>query len=407
MASLFGSNWDDPKTIAMMQAAAALMQAGGPSRTPVSFGQGVGQAYNAGLQGYQGQQELLAKQKAQEAQQAMADIQLRQLRQQMLQQQEAQDYLKNLQSANSYTGPMAGLPKDKNNAMLTSMINTGNPVLIAQAKTMAETNKLLQPKWSTNPTNLMRDGQAVATLVNDEGMTKEIGTPAEKLVEQNLGGTSRFVSPFTGIPVAGTNAAKTPSIGDALAMQRFAWDQSQASKPQFKDGAWITPPTAANPQGSSTSVPGFSPPMTEAQANANIFSTRANEANRVITELEGKFSPMGIAVKQSMPGVLTPLANSMLSADTQKAEQAQRDFVNAVLRKESGAAISESEFENARKQYFPQPGDSKEVQQQKYENRVREVEGLKAAVGKNANFEVFRKPSDKGNVAPLKFLGFE
>jgi len=36
-----------------------------------------------------------------------------------------------------------------------------------------------------------------------------------------------------------------------------------------------------------------------------------------------------------------------------------------VLRKESGAAIAASEFDNAEKQYFPQPGDSDQVISQK------------------------------------------
>jgi len=36
-------------------------------------------------------------------------------------------------------------------------------------------------------------------------------------------------------------------------------------------------------------------------------------------------------------------------------EQAKKNFVNAVLRLESGAVISPSEFTNADKQYFPQP----------------------------------------------------
>ena len=60
---------------AMLQAASALLQAGGPSRTPISFGQALGGALQAGQQGYaQAQQgaiqNLLVKQKLQEAQRA-------------------------------------------------------------------------------------------------------------------------------------------------------------------------------------------------------------------------------------------------------------------------------------------------------------------------------------------------
>lgn len=53
----------------------------------------------------------------------------------------------------------------------------------------------------------------------------------------------------------------------------------------------------------------------------------------------------------------------------QQMEQSERNFVNAVLRRESGAAISDSEFANAAKQYFPQPGDKPSVIEQKRQNR--------------------------------------
>jgi hypothetical protein len=39
----------------------------------------------------------------------------------------------------------------------------------------------------------------------------------------------------------------------------------------------------------------------------------------------------------------------------QSQKQAEQNFINAILRKESGAAISPSEYKNAEKQYFPQP----------------------------------------------------
>jgi hypothetical protein len=54
---------------------------------------------------------------------------------------------------------------------------------------------------------------------------------------------------------------------------------------------------------------------------------------------------------------LGTLTNWTQSEPQQKVEQAQRNFINAVLRRESGAVIGSEEFDNARKQYFPQPGD--------------------------------------------------
>jgi hypothetical protein len=78
---------------------------------------------------------------------------------------------------------------------------------------------------------------------------------------------------------------------------------------------------------------------------------------------------------QSVP-IAGRVANMMSGSQEQKLAQAQRDFVNAVLRLESGAVIGQDEFENATQQYFPQPGDSKEVIAQKAQNRERAISGL-------------------------------
>ncbi|PUE39195.1 hypothetical protein B9Z34_09525 [Limnohabitans sp. Hippo3] len=128
-------------------------------------------------------------------------------------------------------------------------------------------------------------------------------------------------------------------------------------------------------------------PLTEQQAKANLFGARMYEANKILNELEDAKVMRPGAIKgsaetvgrilglgtDSMGGTLADAAGSMTnwtqSKSQQRVEQARRDFVNAVLRKESGAVISPQEFANAEKQYFPQPGDSKAVIEQKRKNR--------------------------------------
>lgn len=133
------------------------------------------------------------------------------------------------------------------------------------------------------------------------------------------------------------------------------------------------------------------PKLTEAQGKANLYQSRATEADRILSGLEGKYSPMAINAKQGagkvwgVGGALETAANYAMPANTQKAEQAQRDFVNAVLRQESGAVIADSEFANAQKQYFPQPGDSAAVIEQKRKNRETAINGLRVMAGPAAN----------------------
>lgn len=140
--------------------------------------------------------------------------------------------------------------------------------------------------------------------------------------------------------------------------------------------------------------------LTEVQAKGTLFASRAEKSDQLLNQLEGKYSPLAVATKQGagkVPGIGGALevgANVLLPAEAQKAEQAQRDFVNAILRQESGAAISDSEFNNAKRQYFPQPGDSADVVKQKAQNRKTAIEGLKVIAGPGMKQLPKRPPLD-------------
>lgn len=145
-------------------------------------------------------------------------------------------------------------------------------------------------------------------------------------------------------------------------------------------------------QGNIRPVQGFGPksgaskPLNDTQAKALLFGTRMQEANKVLEGLEGKYSPAAVNAKVSaegtplVGGVAGMIGNTFLSGEGQQAEQAQRDFINAVLRRESGAVISDSEFSNAAKQYFPQPSDKPGTLAQKKRNRELAIKGLLAEV---------------------------
>ncbi len=85
---------------------------------------------------------------------------------------------------------------------------------------------------------------------------------------------------------------------------------------------------------------------------------------------------VGTSVAQTSMSKIPGVGNFMVSGDRQKYNQAKSDFINAQLRRESGAAIAASEFANADKQYFPVPGDKPEVIKQKAANRRAAVEAM-------------------------------
>ena len=91
---------------------------------------------------------------------------------------------------------------------------------------------------------------------------------------------------------------------------------------------------------------------------------------------------MEVATDPKMKALeFVPGGNYFMSPEYRQFSQAKRDFINAALRRESGAVISPSEFDNADLQYFPQPGEDPATVAQKLRNRATVVQGLMRAAG--------------------------
>lgn len=134
--------------------------------------------------------------------------------------------------------------------------------------------------------------------------------------------------------------------------------------------------------------------MNEAQSKDALYATRMLQAEKILREPD----VVGAATKsvERMRGAIGEkgpfgLARGVMTESYQKFDQAQRDFINATLRRESGAVISESEFDNARKQYFPQPSDPPAIIAQKQANRMEAIRGIGMGAGK-----AYRPPATFG-----------
>lgn len=118
-------------------------------------------------------------------------------------------------------------------------------------------------------------------------------------------------------------------------------------------------------------------PLNATQASALGYAQRVSTASQIIDGLASQASDtsnLGSAF-----GKWTP--NALKSADQQKIDQATNNFVTAVLRKESGAAISESEYATAKATYIPQYGDSAAVLAQKAQARSQAYQNLITEAG--------------------------
>ena len=141
--------------------------------------------------------------------------------------------------------------------------------------------------------------------------------------------------------------------------------------------------------------------LTESQGNATAFGMRMKESNNILNNLEKQGVKDTGIVRSTVGGIvgMTPFVGEKMqqgvqssmnvfpgalggpSPQQQETDAARKNFVTAVLRKESGAAISPSEFYTESQKYFPQPGDSDSVIKQKQHARETAIKAMEVQAG--------------------------
>jgi len=142
-------------------------------------------------------------------------------------------------------------------------------------------------------------------------------------------------------------------------------------------------------------------PLTESQGKSTAYGMRMAEANKILTDLEkqgvtntgivrstiggtvGVIPLIGDKLQEATNALINPLPTFLggPSAQQQQVDQARRNFITAVLRQESGASISPSEFANEEKKYFPQTGDTPQVIAQKQAARELAIKAMNIQAG--------------------------
>ena len=129
---------------------------------------------------------------------------------------------------------------------------------------------------------------------------------------------------------------------------------------------------------------------TQAELGARGYADRAQQAEDELGALlKGGYDPTRL---WSTRGEYVP--NILKNEKDQQAEQSMRNFVSAVLRKESGAAIPPAELATETVKYFPMRGDKPGVVAQKERARAQAIANLAAEGGKAKS--TYQQPAPKG-----------
>lgn len=202
-------------------------------------------------------------------------------------------------------------------------------------------------------------------------------TAGKMLLEQALSSKQKFTE--IGVDANGVKQYGFVNERDQSVRPYGAPGSNEPIAMQGPDGKIIQMPQGADPKTWRNEITRINADVaagkkTEVQAKAEIFGNKMELANRSITDDVGTSLAGKIA-----SGV--PFGNYAQSAEYQKYKQAASNFITALLRQESGAAISKTEFDRYDREYMPQPGDSKEVLAQKAEARRVAIEGMKKGAG--------------------------
>jgi hypothetical protein len=119
-------------------------------------------------------------------------------------------------------------------------------------------------------------------------------------------------------------------------------------------------------------------PFTEGQSKDVVFATRAQGALDVLEPVAGELTNLGSQLAGSDP---TGIVRSRVqSPEYQVARNAADEFLQAILRKDTGAAITSSEQDLYGQTYLPQPGDGPQVIEAKRAARLRAVAAINAGM---------------------------
>ncbi len=146
--------------------------------------------------------------------------------------------------------------------------------------------------------------------------------------------------------------------------------------------------------------------LNESQGNATTYGMRMSQAHEILKPLEnaglkdtgkiragvsgtlGAVPLIGETLARGSDNIFNTLPTVLggLNEDQQRTIQARVNFITAILRKESGASISPTEFATAEKNYFPAPGDPPSIVKQKQDAREAAIEGMKLQAGPGKKF---------------------
>lgn len=186
---------------------------------------------------------------------------------------------------------------------------------------------------------------------------------------------------FTAPAVADKALTDLGKLGDDLKAGRISqaqYDAAVAKETSINGGTTLrVNPETGQVEFQQGGPAGADPKLTEGQSKDAFYYIRGEGANDALAANEGSLTNLKDTVVNGIPLA----GNYFTSEGFKNANRDGKEFLAAVLRKDSGGAITPDEWSYYGPMYLPAPGDTADQLGRKREARQRAMDALKAVSG--------------------------
>jgi hypothetical protein len=169
---------------------------------------------------------------------------------------------------------------------------------------------------------------------------------------------------------------KSILLDEQIKTERFQQANYAANTKKTNIESGLTPDGKVDPN-----APVTFKPLDESQSKNFSYAKRADESSAIISRLAPEIVKMNpVRFKYELSLASSPLTSGQASPAVRQYYQATKNYTTATLRRESGASIAPSEFDDSFSIAVPFPGDDDATLAQKSQKRNTDVTTFKAGV---------------------------